>query len=152
MPVSDSDKIVKTIDLPVAVSRVWNALTDHEAFGTWFRVALDQPFVEGGESTGKMTYPGHEGVPWLVYVEELKPMRRFSFRWYDSEDGTAGEDGQNPALRVEFILEDIPEGTRLTIIESGFLALPEAARIERMRSNTEGWDIQADNIARYLAK
>src|SRR3979409_844202 len=42
-----SDRIEKTIELKAPVSRVWKALTDHEEFGTWFRVRLDGPFVPG---------------------------------------------------------------------------------------------------------
>jgi uncharacterized protein YndB with AHSA1/START domain len=37
-----TDRIEKTIELEAPVSRVWRALTDHQEFGTWFRV----PHVE----------------------------------------------------------------------------------------------------------
>lgn len=33
-----SDRIEKTIELKAPISRVWKALTDHNEFGTWFRV------------------------------------------------------------------------------------------------------------------
>ncbi len=147
---SDDDKIVKIVQLQSPIARVWKALTDHEEFGHWFRVNLDQEFQVGGKSTGQMTFPGHEGTPWVVYVERMEPERLFTFRWYDSEDGTKQSDDQ-PALRVEFQLEAIPSGTRLTITESGFSALPHPRRIEMMRGNREGWNIQAENLARYLS-
>ena len=41
-----TDRIEKTIELKAPVSRVWKALTDHEEFGAWFRVALESPFRE----------------------------------------------------------------------------------------------------------
>jgi len=150
MTQSDNDKIVKVVELRAPLARVWKAVTDHREFGHWFRVDLDQPFQPGGISTGKMTYPGHEGVPWVVYVERMEPERLFSFRWYDSDDGSKQGDEQ-PALLVAFQLEEIPSGTRLTITESGFSALPHPRRIEVMRGNREGWNIQADHIARYLS-
>lgn len=144
------DMIVKVVELRAPQARVWQALTDHKQFGVWFRVDLDQEFQVGGKSTGQMTYPGHEGVPWLVYVERMEPERLFTFRWYDSDDRSK-QDNDQPALLVEFQLEEIPNGTRLTITESGFSALPHPRRIELMRGNQEGWNIQADNIARYLS-
>jgi len=44
-------KIEKTIELEAPIDRVWKALTDHEAFGAWFGVKLDGPFVVGQETT-----------------------------------------------------------------------------------------------------
>lgn len=146
---SDDDKIVKVVELEVPLARVWNALADHEEFGRWFCVDLDRKFQVGRKSTGQMTYPGHEGAPWVVYVERMEPERLFSFRWYDSDDGSKQDDDQ-PALLVEFRLEETPKETRLIITESGFSALPHPRRIELMRRSQEGWDVQADNVARYL--
>jgi len=76
-----SDSIVRTVDIAAPQSRVWAALTDHTQFGTWFRVALDQPFEVGQPSTGRMTYPGYEGYPWEARVVALEPMRRFAYEW-----------------------------------------------------------------------
>jgi len=55
-----------------------------------------------------------------------------------------------PTTLVEFRLEPIPGGTRLTITESGFSSMPDARRLQKMRDNTEGWNIQARNIAAHV--
>ena len=47
-----SDIIVKSIEIRAPVSRVWQALTDHREFGTWFRVKLEGPFVPGKLARG----------------------------------------------------------------------------------------------------
>lgn len=39
-----ADRIEKSIALAAPVDRVWRAISDHEEFGTWFRVKLDGPF------------------------------------------------------------------------------------------------------------
>ena len=150
-----NDKIVKTIKLKAPIARVWKAITDHKEFGQWFRVDLDQAFEVGGKSTGQITYPGHEGIPWVAYIDRMEPEHLFAFRWYDTDDGspsgsTRSNDDQ-PALLVEFLLEETTDGTRLTITESGFSAQPTPRRIEMMRDNKEGWTIQAENIAQYLS-
>ena len=59
-----SNQIEKRIELKAPVSRVWRALTDYREFGEWFRVKLDEPFVPGQVSRGRITYPGYEHVEW----------------------------------------------------------------------------------------
>lgn len=151
MPKNREDRIEKVIELKAPVSRVWCALTDHEEFGRWFRVKLDGPFTPGAVSTGKMTYPGYEGWPWLATVERVEPQRYFSFRWHHHDEEPGPEISEQPTTLVEFLLEEIPDGTRLTITESGFSTLPEHRRIAVMRNNTEGWEIQAGNIAAHVS-
>jgi uncharacterized protein YndB with AHSA1/START domain len=145
------DRIEKVIELDAPVSRVWRALTDFEEFGQWFRVRLDGPFRPGTVSTGSMTYPGYEGWPWLATVERMEPECLFSFRWHDNDEKSGKPIAEQPTTLVEFRLQAIPRGTRLTITESGIAALPEPRRIEVLRNNTEGWHIQARNIAAHVA-
>ena len=66
----------------------------------------------------------------------------------DPTDTTYGDDAK---VVVEFRLQPTDDGTRLTITEKGFLQFPESKRLEVLRSNQEGWDIQATNIAEYVA-
>ncbi|MEM7445403.1 MAG: SRPBCC family protein [Pseudomonadota bacterium] len=146
-----ADRIVKQVELKAPISRVWRAISDHKEFGQWFRVKLDGPFIPGAVQTGKMTYPGYEHLPWLVTVERVEPESYLSFRWHDYDETSDLDIADQPTMLVEFQLEPTAEGTRLTITESGFEALPDPRRIEVLRDNTEGWNIQAKNIAAYLA-
>jgi uncharacterized protein YndB with AHSA1/START domain len=146
-----ADRIVKTIALRAPVSRVWRALADHNEFGQWFRVKLDGPFKPGTVSMGRITYPGHEHYPWRAMIERMEPERFFSFRWHHVDEASGADIAEQPSTLVEFRLEPTPEGTRLTITESGFESIPDPRRLEILRSNTEGWNIQADNIAAHVA-
>lgn len=146
-----NDKIVKRVELRAPASRVWRALSDHEEFGRWFRVRLDGPFVEGAVSTGQMTYPGYEHMPWLATVERIEPEQLLSFRWHDFDEDSDVDIVLQPTTHVEFRLEPAGNGTVLTITESGFEALPDHRRIAAMRSNTDGWNIQAENLASHVA-
>lgn len=148
---TDQDRIVKVVTLSAPVSKVWRALTDFEQFGAWFRVDLDGPFVAGRESTGRMTYPGHEGEPWLASIERIEPERYFSFRWPPNEADTDVPIGEQITTLVEFELKPAGSGTQLTITESGFGQLADPERLECLRRNTDGWNIQADNIARHVS-
>ena len=145
-----AERIVKTIELAAPVSRVWRALTDPTEFGQWFRVKLDGPFKPGAVSTGRMTYPGCEHLPWRAVIERMDHEQFLSFRWHDFDANSGVEISEQPMTRVEFRLEPTKDGTRLTITESGFEAMPDPRRLEVLRGNTKGWNIQAKNIAAHV--
>lgn len=149
-PLVDDDKIIKTLDIKAPVSRVWQAITDYQQFGEWFKVKLNEPFAPGSRSTGVTTYLGYEGHPWLATIEFVEPETRFSMYWHHEHVLADLPYEQQPVTRVEFRLEAIAGGTRLTITESGFSKLPEQYRVSQIRSNSEGWNIQAVNIADYV--
>jgi uncharacterized protein YndB with AHSA1/START domain len=145
------DRIEKVIELKAPVARVWRALTKHDEFGAWFRVDLKSPFVVGEVSHGITTYPGYEGMRWEALVVAMEPERLFAFEWCPYEHDDYRDFASAPKTRVEFRLEPIQKGTRLTISEAGFNGLPDAKRrVDALRSNTQGWDIQATNIARHV--
>lgn len=146
----DQDRIVKTVDLVAPVARVWSALSDHHQFGEWFHVKLDGPFEVGATTTGHITYPGHEHMRWETVTEELKPESVFAFSWPPSAVDPETDYAADAKLTVEFLLEPADEGTRLTITESGFEVFPDAKRGEILRSNEQGWEIQAKNIAEFV--
>jgi len=145
------DKIVKTIDLKASVDRVWRAITDHNEFGEWFRAVLEKPFEVGEQTAGNITYPGYEHMRLEAMVKTMDTNTLFAFTWSPIPD----ESGNAPLGRMEtlaeFKLEAIESGTRLTIIESGFAALPEDVdRTEALHRSAEGWEIQTQNIAAHV--
>ncbi len=144
------DRIEKVVDLKAPVARVWSALTDHREFGEWFRVSLDGPFQVGALTTGRMTFPGCEHMKWESVTEELVEERLFAFSWPPSAIDPDTEYDVGAKVVVEFRLQAIYGGTRLTIVESGFLQFPESKRLEVLRSNQEGWNIQAQHIATHV--
>jgi len=145
-----AERIIKTIELAAPVSRVWRALTDPNEFGQWFRVQLDGPFTPGAVSTGMMTYPGCEHLPWRAVIERIDHEQFLSFRWHDFDEESGVKISEQPMTLVEFRLEPTKDGTRLTITESGFEAIPDTRRLEVLRGNTKGWAFQANNIEAHV--
>jgi uncharacterized protein YndB with AHSA1/START domain len=150
------DKIVKSIDLRAPVARVWRALTDWREFGEWFRVKLEGPFEVGRVARGQILHPGFEHINWEARIERMEPERLFSYRWgqpksHDKEFYPMDWSNE-PTTLVEFRLEPTPEGTRLTVTESGFAAVPEDRRERNFRGNSGGWEQQMKNIEGYLAQ
>jgi uncharacterized protein YndB with AHSA1/START domain len=145
-----TDRIVKTVVLRSPRSRVWRALTDPAQFGEWFGARLTHGFVPGQTTRGQITIPKYEHLAFEVIVEQMEPERRFSWRWQPGGDPDV--DPAEPMTLVMFELEDVPEGTRLTVTESGFDRIPVSRRSKAFRENDAGWTGQLHNITRYLAR
>ena len=146
----NSDRIEKKIHLRATRSRVWRALTNAEEFGAWFRATLDGPFVEGATVRGKITYPGYEHLTMEVRVERIQPEQYFAYRWHPYPMDLTIDYSKEPTTLVEFRLEEVEGGTRLTTVESGFDRLPAARRDEAFRMNDGGWTSQLKRIEKYV--
>ena len=159
---ADTDRIRKTALLRAPVERVWDAISDARQFGAWFGAAFDGPFVPGARLSGKIVptqvdpdvakmQEPHAGLAFVVFVERIEPMRLLSFRWHpyavDAKDYST-----EPTTLVEFELARVPEGTQLTITESGFDGVPLERRAQAFKSNAEGWDHQLVLVGKYLAR
>ncbi|MEW6257885.1 MAG: SRPBCC family protein [Pseudomonadota bacterium] len=142
----DTNTIRKTLILKAPQEKVWTALTDHVAFGAWFRVAIDRPFAAGERSTGRLRVPGYEHVKWDVTVRDIRPMTLFSYTWHPfAVDADVDYSAEEPTL-VEFRLEPVEDGTRLTVMETGFDLVPAHRRVEALRMNSLGWGAQMENV------
>jgi uncharacterized protein YndB with AHSA1/START domain len=145
-----TDRIEKKIRLRAPQSRVWQAISDATAFGSWFGVKFQGAFAPGAVVRGTFVDPQYAHLPMEVTIERIEPERLFSFRWF-ADVPDAGEDvSAGPMTLVEFALAEVPEGTELTIVESGFDRLPPERRARAWPSNDEGWTIQIANIERYV--
>lgn len=149
---SDTDRIERSILIQASRERVWRALTNAEEFGSWFGVDLKgQTFAPGQRTRGHITYPGYEHLWFDVVVETLDPPTRMAFRWHPYPMDPAVDYTHETPTLVSFTLEEAPgQGTRLTVVESGFDQVPPQRRLEAFRMNSRGWDSQMDNIARHV--
>ncbi len=120
---SSFDKIEKRVSLRAPISRVWRAITEAKEFGRWFGVNLDGDF---------------------------EAQHYFSFRWVPYGIDAEIDLRTEPTTLVEFRLEEAPEGTVLTIVESGFDRVPAHRRERAFRMNDGGWTIQAENIKKHV--
>lgn len=145
-----SNRIEKQIQLKAPIERVWRALTDHVEFGQWFRVKLEGPFEPGKTSEGQIAYPGYEHLRWEAKVVKMEKPHSFAFTWHPfAVDQEVDYSSEQPTL-VEFTLKPTEGGTHLTVVESGFDAVPEHRREEAMRMNEGGWEEQMTNIQAHV--
>ena len=149
-PESTTDRIVKQVLLKAPVDRVWRALSDYREFSQWFCVNLDQPFETGKTNRGQLTYPGYEHLTMELAVHKMEKEKLFSYHWHPYAVDPSKDYSSEPPTLVEFILESQDGGTLLTVIESGFDALPTERRDEAWRMNDGGWTEQVANIETYV--
>ncbi len=84
-------------------------------------------------------------------IERMEPEQLFSYRWHPYAVEPGVDYSAEPTVLVEFRLEEVAGGTRLTVIESGCDRLPPARRDEAFRSNEGGWAAPLQNIERHVA-
>lgn len=160
---TDTDRIEKQAVLRAPRERVWQAISDANEFGTWFGIEFEAPFSRGSTVPARIvptkvdaevakSQEPHAGTPFEIRIERIEPEWLFSFRWHPYEPETGADFDSAPSTLVEFMLEDHPDGTLLTITESGFDRIPLAKRAEAFASNEQGWTIQATLIGKYLAR
>jgi len=151
MTATATDAISKTVILRAPRARVWRALTNSQEFGAWFDAKFSDPFTAGARVRGPVTMKGYDHLSIDITIETLEPERRFAWRWHPHAIDAAHDYSAEPTTLVTFELEDVPEGTRLTVVESGFDQIPAARRAEAYRGNEGGWAYQVEAIARYVS-
>ena len=145
-----SDRIERSVVLRAPRSKVWRALTDPAQFSEWFGATLRDPFVPGARIRGPVTHPDYEHLTMDITIDRVEPERLFSWRWHPGGDPDI--DPAEPMTLVVFELEEVPEGTRLTVTETGFDRVPVSRRSKAYRENDEGWAGQVEAIVRYLGR
>lgn len=160
---NDDNQITRQVVLDTTLERAWDAISDSNAFGQWFGAAIDGAFEPGARLRARIRptrvdpeiarhQQPYDGTPFELLVERVEPMRLLSFRWHPGGMDLPADVPDDEATLVEFRLEEVAGGVRLTITESGFERVPLARRAQAIRDNTGGWEAQAGLVAKYLAQ
>ncbi len=152
MPAVSTDRIEKQIFLRAPRGRVWKALTDLGQFQHWFGAVLDTPFAPGSRSRGHVTEKGYEHVQMDIEIERMEPEHTLTYRWLPFAVDAKRDYSKESKTLVEFTLEEVDGGTRLTVVESGFDLVPADRREEAFRMHTGGWEGQLKNIEKYVTR
>jgi uncharacterized protein YndB with AHSA1/START domain len=102
--------VARSVLLDVAPEQVWEAITDERALSEWLAPEVELEPHEGGEIVCRYEN-GEERRGQVELVEEAE---RLAFHWWREDTGPS---------RVEFVVDAVAEGTRLTVIETS-AALP----------------------------
>ncbi len=152
MSTSTADRIERQVRLRHPRSRVWRALTDSREFGQWFGAVFTGPFKVGARLNGRITLKGYEHMNMDITIERMEPERLFSWRWHPGAAMPGESFADEPQTTVVFELEEVGDGTLLTVVESGFDQIPLARRARALKDNEGGWTGQMKAIEAYLAR
>ncbi len=137
------DRIERTVELAHPPDKVWAALTTAEGLGAWFGDEAAIDLRPGGAARMRWT---EEAFTAQMRVERVEEHRVFGFTWHIY--GLPEDDPRR--TYVEFTLEPVGAGTRLTVVESGFAQLPEDVFRKAYDGNTGGWAKELGELAAYL--
>lgn len=137
------------VNAPVDV--VWKVITEPGQVAQWF---CDEAEFEARPGAGGSLSFGAKAtnrpVTVRLRVEIAQPPRRFAFRW----DHPAGEEPRpGNSLLVEFTLTAEGDGTRLRLVESGFVALerPDDEKSGYLEAHETGWDAHLGNLRAHVS-
>ncbi len=136
------DRIERVVDIAHPPAKVWAALTTAEGLASWFGNQATIDLRPGG--TARMSFgSGHAAD---IRVERVEEPTVFGFTWH-----IFGLPDRDPRRTyVEFTLEPTGDGTRLTVVESGFAQLPDDAYRTAYDGNVRGWAAELGELVDYL--
>lgn len=110
-------------DLAAPPARVWQLWSDPRQLErwwgppTWPATFVDHDLTVGGRATYYMTGPdGEKARGWWRFDSVDEPWSLAFEDGFSDDDGTPND--SMPTLRAQVVLEEIPEGTRMTVTSS----------------------------------
>ena len=126
--------IERSIWIAAPRERVWQAVTDPAQIAQWF--APGTSFSQNGNTICVRIGEREEEV---AVIELFDPPRQITTRSLPER-----------SITTTYTLEEENGGTRFTVTETGFEALSEDARKERLQQNGKGWERALENLKAYL--
>jgi len=137
------DRIERSVELAHPPAKVWAALTTAEGLAAWFgNKGASIDLRPGGPAELDFDNGFHQDIR----VERVEEPTVFGFTWQIY--GLADDDMRR--TYVEFTLEPITAGTRLTVVETGFAQLPDDAHDVAFKGNVDGWATKLGELGDYL--
>jgi uncharacterized protein YndB with AHSA1/START domain len=138
------DRIERTVFVAAPIERVWAVITRAEHIAGWFSDTAEVDLRPGGS----LTLSWKEYGTYACTVERVEPPTVFAWRGPVHPDTP---DTPGNTTLVEFTLAAEGEGTRLTVVETGFVTLDmsEAEQDSHREDNVDGWRIKTDELRTY---
>ncbi|MFI9007967.1 SRPBCC domain-containing protein [Actinosynnema sp. NPDC053489] len=136
------DRIERVVEIAQPPAKVWAVLTTAEGLGAWFGDDATIDLRPGG--TARMSWS--DGPTVEMRVERVEEPTVFGFTW--PVFGMPEDDPRR--TYVEFTLEQVGAGTRLTVVETGFAQLPEDVYAKGYQAHEQGWATEFDELVGHL--
>lgn len=134
---SQTQSISFEFDLPHAPEKVWRALTDPELLKEWLLPVVGHKLGVGAQFRFQADpQPGWDGVVDCKYIE-IEAEKKLSWAWVVGDIDTT----------VTFSLTPTAQGTRLSLVQSGF----KAHQKQNFGGARYGWNMMAQKLVDLLA-
>jgi uncharacterized protein YndB with AHSA1/START domain len=123
--------------------RVWEAITTGAQIQQWWG---HDHWEISERAVGGVIKFGDADDPMTAIIERFEPPREFTIHWPPQ--------GQYHSISMytTYLLEDENGGTRVTVRESGFEALPDEVRQERYDSTGRGYDTVLRDLKGFIER
>ena len=152
MTASEMSRIERRVLIRAPRGRVWRAITKIEEFSKWFGVDAEGEFTPGARLRMTSTMAECKGEVFYINVEEMTPERVFSWRWHPGMAQPNVDYSREPTTLVEFRLEEVADGTLVTVVETGFDKISLTRRAKVFEENEGGWKYQMAALEQYVGK
>jgi uncharacterized protein YndB with AHSA1/START domain len=134
------DKIVmeRSLWIPAPRERVWGAVSEPEQLGQWFLPPVMAGAMKRGDG-GKILVSLGPMEADVAVLEAVEPPRQVTSR--SLPDGL---------IATTYTLDEKDGGTQVTITMSGFEALPEGSRHDRLNVSGTTWEKALENLKAHV--
>lgn len=138
--------VTRTVRVAAPRDLVFEVLTQPSQIAQWFGDRADFPDGVRVGAEGSFGWAAHGSFP--ARIEIYEPTRAFAFTW-GTPDEPIRDDNSTTAT---FTLQDDGDGTLLTVVETGFENLGDAARRRAaMQDTAQGWTQELDELAAQVS-
>lgn len=142
------DVIIREITVKASKERVYKAITDPKEITTWFPDSIEGGTLEVGQRP-IFVFEG-EGHKARTYIEAANPFSYFAYRWVPGISILLDDVLSVANTLVEFHIEELESGTKVTVKESGFASLPTEVAEQCLKENSGGWEYMMDRLEKVL--
>ena len=134
-------RVERSIWIDASRERVWSAITDAEQLGVWFAPGSKWEILSL-KIGGVVKFYNTETDIAVHTIEVLNPPNEFTLSWEE----------QGKPMLTTFLLKEENNGTRVTIIESGFEMLPAEIRQRRVDETSKGYEYSLENLKSHVER
>ncbi len=136
------NEIRRELILPADPQTVWNkAFATAEALLTWFPEDLTGTFEIG--QTFQMIWDQHNCECRLI---EYNAPYSLAYQWHPGDSVPLNHHPESELTTVTFTLEPHLEGTKLTMVETGFANIPVSRHERVLGENEGGWTSELNEL------
>lgn len=143
------DTIEREIVIGAPRERVYAALTEPALLKRWFPDDVEGEVKPGARPIFDFGEYGRHST----YVVATDPHSYVAYRWIPGSihvpTGFIGDVLGEPNTLCEFHLDEVPEGTRVRLVESGFASLPKEHYAKSLQDNQGGWDVMVYRLKTF---